>query len=200
MASYKCKKCKQKNTIPQNWIDLGINRIVVCENCSHKMNLNLGGVKPEQEAQGTQVTSGAQSNPFSGGGTSVNGIKQSKVSKYYLEVITKINKGEKHAINLQESYTIFIGRNPATKVKLLEDNSPAKNNMFWIVSDAYVSRLQCQVEVMVANNKIQFVIKDSNSANGTKINNNVIESDDEILLHLGDEVHIGNTMFTLKKE
>ena len=69
-----------------------------------------------------------------------------------------------------------------------------------MLHDDYLSRAHCSIRVQKNNNKIKFILEDLNSTNGTLINNTKVEKEDQILLHLGDQVEVGNTVFTLVQE
>ncbi|GGG44998.1 FHA domain-containing protein [Bizionia arctica] len=198
MAGYKCKKCNTRNTVLKEWIELGINRMVSCENCGHKMNLNLQP-KQVQQTPGTQVVENSQAHNHvleSNGGTNVVGLNRGKANKYILQVV----KSEHYTQNLQikdfkNTLKIFIGRNPNNI-----ENSEVDKDVFWTVNDPYISRTHCLITVLLNNGKAQFILEDLKSANGTEVNETKLENNDQILLNIGDEVVIGDTVFTLQKQ
>jgi DNA-directed RNA polymerase subunit RPC12/RpoP len=198
MAGYKCKKCSEKNTILKEWIDLGINRIVVCKACGHKMNLNLS-IPTALPPNGTKVVEKTQHNYLleSEGGTQIDGISHATKNTYQFRII----KSDMHTKNLgftvlKEAFTIYIGRNPAEK----SPNFNTNTDIAWVINDPYASRAQCLINIVVQNSRVQFILKDLGSANGTKINNSSLEKGDQILLNLGDEIEIGDTIFTFENQ
>lgn len=197
MASFKCKKCKAKNTIPKEWIELGISRIVNCNTCDYKMNLNLGKAVTQQ-AQGTAIIESLQTHKHTidtPTGTQVDGLSSSATTNSYcLEIL----EGKKYtmAINLEsieETHKIYLGRNPASKQSLND------NDAVWIIDDPYVSRLHCQITIIKKSGQVKFILQDGGSANGTEVNQNKLESGDQVLLNIGDQIVIGDTKIVLKK-
>ena len=199
MAGYKCKKCNAKNTVLQEWIELGINRVVNCNTCGHKMNLNLKP-RPTQNNPGTQVSENFQGfNHFINdeAGTNVVGMNRNAESKYKLQLLKNTTNLRNLTIkNTNDSYTIFIGRNPESATA---DFNKTKD-ISWVLHDDYLSRAHCSIRVQKNNNKVKFILEDLNSTNGTLINHNKVENEDQILLHLGDQVAVGDTVFTLVQE
>lgn len=197
MASFKCKKCKATNKIPKEWIELGISRIVSCNTCGYKMNLNLAK-SAAQQPQGTAIIDDLQShnhNINTPTGTQVDGLSSSATTNNYsLEII----EGKKHAIaidldTINESHHIYLGRNPASKRSMNDDDA------IWIIDDPYVSRLHCQITVLKQSEQVKFILQDAGSANGTEVNKNHLESGDQVLLNIGDQIVIGDTKIVLKK-
>lgn len=196
MAGYKCKKCNTNNTVLQEWIELGISRVVTCKSCGHKMNLNLKP-RPVQNNPGTQVSENGQGfNHFMENepGTNVVGINKKSKSKFKLQILKSNGSASNLAVkNPKENYTIFIGRNPEGA----SGNFNAEKDVSWILDDDYLSRAHCSIKVQKQHNKVQFIIEDLKSTNGTLVNKTKLENEDQILLHLGDEVEVGDTVFTL---
>ncbi len=197
MASFKCKKCKATNTIPKEWIELGISRIVNCSSCGYKMNLNLAKIS-EQKPKGTAIIDNLQTHNHvidTPTGTKVDGLSSSATTNNYsLEVI----EGKKHTMaidleSIEETHNIYLGRNPASKQSLND------NDAVWIINDPYVSRLHCQIAIVKQSGQVKFILQDGGSANGTEVNQNKLESGDQVLLNIGDQIVIGDTKIVLKK-
>lgn len=199
MAGYKCKKCNTNNTVLQEWIELGISRVVTCKSCGHKMNLNLKP-RPVQNNPGTQVSENGQGfNHFMENepGTNVVGINKKSKSKFKLEILKNSGATSNLSVkNPKENYTIFIGRNPESA----SAHFIPEKDVSWILDDEYLSRAHCSIKVQKQQNKVQFVIEDLKSTNGTFVNKTKLENEDQILLHLGDEVEVGDTVFTLTQD
>ncbi len=199
MAGYKCKKCNTKNPVLKEWIELGISRVVTCSTCGHKMNLNLEP-RPSQNNPGTQVTEKAQGfNHFveNGSGTNVVGINKKSQRNYKLKILKNRTAANNLAIKTtKDMYSIFLGRNPETASASFNKEI----DVSWILDDEYLSRAHCVIKVQKNNNKIQFILEDLNSTNGTIVNNNKLEKGDQVFLHIDDEVEVGDTMFTLIQE
>lgn len=197
MASFKCKKCKAKNTIPKEWIELGISRIVNCNTCNYKMNVNLGK-STTQQPQGTAIIDNLQTHNHTidtPSGTQVDGLSSSATTNNYSLEITE---GKKHAIAIdleaiKETHNIYLGRNPSSKRSIND------NDAVWIIDDPYVSRLHCQITVVKQTGQAKFILQDGGSANGTEVNQNKLESGDQVLLNIGDQIVIGDTKVVLKK-
>lgn len=193
MPGYKCKKCDTKNTVLKEWVELGINRVVTCKSCGHKMNLNL----VPNNTPGTQIVETSQSYKHStenNKGTNVVGTNKTSISTYYFQIISKFQNREKFTMQeINNSFTLFIGRNPK------DNNNDPKNNT-WIIDDPYISRTHCIINITLNNNKIQFIIEDNNSSNGTAVNTTKLETEDRVLINLGDQITIGDTIFILMKE
>lgn len=198
MASYKCKKCSAKNTVLKEWITLGINRVVSCSSCGYKMNLNLQPA-PSQKKPGTQVVENFQRHQHTTetpNGTNVVGVNSKKKHTYMLQVLKSDNYSKNLEIKeLINSFHIYIGRNPLSTIENFNNDS----DVIWIVNDPYVSRKHCVVMVKINNNKVQFILEDLNSANGTIVNKHKLQPKDQIFLNIGDEVVIGSTTFALKQ-
>jgi Zn ribbon nucleic-acid-binding protein len=199
MAGYKCKKCNTNNTVLQEWIELGISRVVTCKSCGHKMNLNLKP-RPVQNNPGTQVSENGQGfNHFMENepGTNVVGIHKKTKSKFKLQLLKNTGSASNLAVkNPKENYTIFIGRNPESA----SANFIPEKDVSWILDDDYLSRAHCSIKVQKQHNKVQFIIEDLKSTNGTFVNKEKLENEDQILLHLGDEVEVGDIVFTLTQD
>jgi DNA-directed RNA polymerase subunit RPC12/RpoP len=196
MAGYKCKKCNTNNPVLQEWIALGISRVVTCKSCGHKMNLNLKP-RPVQNNPGTQVSESGQGfNHFieNEPGTNVVGIHKKTKHKFKLQLLENSTAATHLVIkNPKENYTIFIGRNPEGASTSFD----TEKDVSWILDDEYLSRAHCSISVQKQNSKVQFIIEDLKSTNGTLVNKNKLENEDQILLQLGDEVEVGHTVFTL---
>lgn len=197
MASFKCKKCKAKIMIPKEWIELGISRIVTCNTCGHKMNLVLDQNTNKQK-KGTDFIENLQKHKHSietPTGTQVDGMSSgTSTNKYSLEVI----EGKKQTLsldvgNIENTQYIYIGRNPASKRSINADD------VVWILDDPYVSRLHCLISIEKQAGQAKFILNDEGSVNGTSVNQNPLEEGDKVLLHIGDQIMIGDIKIILKK-
>lgn len=71
------------------------------------------------------------------------------------------------------------------------DNAP-DNKVVISNDDKTVSRNHCQIEKLKEANQVLFTIKDLQSANGTFINDEPLQKEDEVYLMPGDIITIGN--------
>lgn len=197
MATFKCKKCKAKNTIPKEWIELGISRIVNCNTCGYKMNLQLDQNVKEPK-KGTDIIENLQQHKHSiktPTGTKVDGMSSgTSTNNYSLEII----EGKRQTMSLnvesmENTHHVYLGRNPASKRSMNADDA------VWIIDDPYISRLHCLITVQNQAGQARFILNDEGSANGTLVNQNPIEEGDKVLLNVGDQIAIGDTIIVFKK-
>lgn len=195
MAAFRCKKCGARNTIPQEWIDLGISRVISCTSCGHKMNLNLGGPR-NPSPKGTQVVEKPQ-HTHNADKTNISGLEEDATESkmFCFQVIEGTNTKSLSLSKNLENYTIYIGRNPESKL----NNINPEHDIIWEVNDPYASRLHCTITVINKNNQVKFILQDARSANGTKINKEKLDAEDQVLLHINDQLEIGNTLIELKQ-
>ena len=201
MAGFRCKKCNTHNLVLNKWIELGVSRVVTCRSCGHKMNLNLAAKKkpaPQIEEIShpvDHVINKGDANVINNkGDTNIVGLNKSSINNYSFQIISGSQINTEFKVHEYDtSHTIFIGRNP----KSLSDNS---KDFLWAIDDPFISRTHCVINVMISNEKIQFILEDNNSSNGTVVNENKLESGDRILLNIFDEINIGDTVFRVKQE
>ena len=193
MAGFRCKKCNTHNLVLNKWIELGVSRVVTCRSCGHKMNLNLAA-KKKPAAQIENISSPHNNGINNKGDTNIVGMNNSSINNYSFQIIAGLQKDTEFKVHeFDKSHSIFIGRNPSSP----SDN---KKDFLWAIDDPYISRTHCVINVKVNNEKVQFILEDNNSSNGTVVNDNKLDSGDRILLNIFDEINIGGTVFRLKQE
>lgn len=162
------------------------------------MNLNLSPpANPPVNENGTKVVENTQHNHVleNEGGTQIDGINESSKNTCQFRIIECIQHTQSLNFKVfKESYTIYIGRNPEGKSQAFNKDK----DIAWVLNDPYASRAQCLIDMQ--KNRVQFILQDLGSANGTKINGSSLDKDDQILLNVGDKIEIGDTVFIFENQ
>lgn len=73
-----------------------------------------------------------------------------------------------------------------------ESNAESSDKISIPTSDKTISRIHCQIEKVIEEDTVCYVIKDLASTNGTYINGDRITDEEEVYLMPGDTVKLGN--------
>ena len=181
MKTFTCKKCNTKNSIQNEWIEMGVNRIVNCISCNNRMNLRLENYSKKHLSDSQNTTN-----------TVVSHKSNAVIKSLDIIVISDLHKDRKVTVQANNTRTIFFGRDPLKHVEPKNDNYD-----ILMISDPHLSRLHGVFKVVFQKGIMLVSFKDVGSTNGTQVNDNNLSKDDIILLKNNDKIFAGNTILKI---
>lgn len=170
---YKCLSCKTTTIIPYEWFKNDLSqKNYTCSNCGVTKGLKVERIR-ERDYNNFILA------------TEIVGTTKNNYT-FYLKVTGPI---EKNFFEISQSTKeITVGRSQ-NLTYINNDETTA----ILSIPDQYVSRKHCTIEVNILMGKTSLSIKDNNSLNGTYLNHDKLDNNDQIFLKPNDVLKIGET-------